>query len=1566
MDENSPDTTNSRNRVLLRVDNLPPRLSDSEMKHQLFRKFKVHGYLLCVKVVGYGEERYGIIDYMQGDDALLVMENHPVMELFGRQARIRIIPESEDREDNELKPLTSEIDDNHMMSSLTMYVGNLPPGLKQSELRAHFQRYGEVLSVDMKHKDAPAPFCFVQFRDAKSIPVAIRSIRANGFMGKRDAKVGLGRSTPSRFIWITSENRSFSHDYCVRKFPNYKTNMIDVMIDPDIKQAVITFDTMESAKAALTSAKQLKSYRERSFQVDYCSNQLFNDILNRINAANLLTENVRSLSSTGIPLRDMGMPQLTRRISDSSGVGSSSSSRVSTGVITGSDVDGRRDSLTRRNVVDHESKTEPPVQAIDHTVVERRAVMKVEEEMERVSKSEEFQVVRSSDLSIHESNTDLISKSNSPESRSNSDLINPLDQGKSAVASRKSSNQVEEGEGNLFETLTVVENGTAYKLNDEVQFKRIQGTVGARVQAQPPRDFISRINQPEEEENQNYHLVKFLDFNPKEMLKQLLQHSDIAVNAEANEKIIERVQLLDSEACKREEKLSNKYNKLLQNIEDYHMHDSPSISQTASELLEMSESTAKSFQSENTGESKTVAKESSDNCSATAMKNNNNLEADKQPLSDDHDGKGGDEDRKKVDDDDEPIYLGKNEALGSSKEQQPVVNITSDEIGNITGGGIQQNFPTNVEMNNPVATVAGGEFPSFPQVNFSNAVPPGFAYGNCPGVPISMLPSHSPMQYGLIPQGVIGASPGPSCPVDPIGNVNYAPPIVGGDGLPATGVSPIMTIQTPSSVWSPFCSLPQDMTAYFAHMNWPNFSSSLRHPWWLIPQLQRFQHILPLFYPIGSRLPEDPVLVTTTLNAYNLDGIYRYLSSKNRFEFVLMTRNLEYYAERNRRNVSPEELGSIVQLYQAYPLIWYARLHTSTQYFELAFRCVKGSTQVVYQVMSELDRKVPRKASGRMASFVIDGLKAVKSNQYHIYVDRLFQTVPENDHAIVILRVDYFLLEQQAKPRDDFYRRDVSSAEKTFSSYFPTNKFVRKYLLDNHPTEYNALNLKEEDYLVLVIGVFQEFANNGNFMFWPNRLLANSIGSWITAFAFFSDLFQVPAVQCQTTPTFSLICSTYWDLLKPCRKRTIEFSVKYLGSVAVPQSKGIDVIKEAVQKLRFNLQLNRSHGYKLQKVLIQISIYGITLVDVKTKVLVCQHALHRISFCADDKQDKRVFAYIVKRSAESSEHDCHVFLCNKVAEEITLTVGEAFDLAYRRFLENNGRDLEVKKQLIILRKRVQELEEENSNLKHQLAEQQRRSDVSAAVKTSGLSNGVVESDERSKRPSKAWESFDDSHNPVKVPPLPTSPVPPPPPSSPPPPLPARPSLLEKSAAPPEPFTADPFVVIDPLKHPLEALVKATGPLQPTKIAPTSAATVYDPEFDPRAEEQHHHHQQQQQQQQCYPLLASSSSCLSDLLGDLDLMGQSAMISSSDPATASSGAGGPLNNNNSNVERMMTSKPSAQMYDQAIRQIDLRLADLREGFSQGISFGKDDFHAVAELDSSLLNNGTTGPVGEKAA
>ena len=45
-------------------------------------------------------------------------------------------------------------------------------------------------------------------------------------------------------------------------------------------------------------------------------------------------------------------------------------------------------------------------------------------------------------------------------------------------------------------------------------------------------------------------------------------------------------------------------------------------------------------------------------------------------------------------------------------------------------------------------------------------------------------------------------------------------------------------------------------------------------------------------------------------------------------------------------------------------------------------------------------------------------------------------------------------------------------------------------------------------------------------------------------------------------------------------------------------------------------------------------------------------------------QDKRVFSFIAK-AEEGVRHDCFVFLSDKLAEQITLTVGEAFDLAYK-------------------------------------------------------------------------------------------------------------------------------------------------------------------------------------------------------------------------------------------------------------------------------------------------------------
>ncbi len=56
------------------------------------------------------------------------------------------------------------------------------------------------------------------------------------------------------------------------------------------------------------------------------------------------------------------------------------------------------------------------------------------------------------------------------------------------------------------------------------------------------------------------------------------------------------------------------------------------------------------------------------------------------------------------------------------------------------------------------------------------------------------------------------------------------------------------------------------------------------------------------------------------------------------------------------------------------------------------------------------------------------------------------------------------------------------------------------------------------------------------------------------------------------------------------------------------------------------------------------------------------------------------------------------------AEEITLTIGQAFELAYKKFLESKSKDLEKEKQSLVLQKRIEFLENENKELKKRLSE----------------------------------------------------------------------------------------------------------------------------------------------------------------------------------------------------------------------------------------------------------------------
>ncbi|XP_010990102.1 PTB domain-containing engulfment adapter protein 1 isoform X2 [Camelus dromedarius] len=209
-------------------------------------------------------------------------------------------------------------------------------------------------------------------------------------------------------------------------------------------------------------------------------------------------------------------------------------------------------------------------------------------------------------------------------------------------------------------------------------------------------------------------------------------------------------------------------------------------------------------------------------------------------------------------------------------------------------------------------------------------------------------------------------------------------------------------------------------------------------------------------------------------------------------------------------------------------------------------------------------------------------------------------------------------------------------------------------------------------------------------------------------------------------------------------KHYIPYNAKFLGSTEVEQPKGTEVVRDAVRKLKFARHIKKSEGQKIPKVELQISIYGVKILEPKTKEVQHNCQLHRISFCADDKTDKRIFTFICKDS-ESNKHLCYVFDSEKCAEEITLTIGQAFDLAYRKFLESGGKDVETRKQIAGLQKRIQDLETENMELKNKVQDLENQLRITQ-VSTSPLQHKMSDHEQHGfQRCSPSfWRNTDDS------------------------------------------------------------------------------------------------------------------------------------------------------------------------------------------------------------------------------
>merc|ERR1711962_1681894 len=94
----------------------------------------------------------------------------------------------------------------------------------------------------------------------------------------------------------------------------------------------------------------------------------------------------------------------------------------------------------------------------------------------------------------------------------------------------------------------------------------------------------------------------------------------------------------------------------------------------------------------------------------------------------------------------------------------------------------------------------------------------------------------------------------------------------------------------------------------------------------------------------------------------------------------------------------------------------------------------------------------------------------------------------------------------------------------------------------------------------------------------------------------------------------------------------IAYLVKFLGSTEVDQPKGIEVVKEGIRKLKFAQQIKKAEGTKTPKGELTVSVDGVAIQESKSKKILHQYPLHRISYCADDKAEKRFFSFIAKEA----------------------------------------------------------------------------------------------------------------------------------------------------------------------------------------------------------------------------------------------------------------------------------------------------------------------------------------------
>nr|XP_015206458.1 PREDICTED: protein numb homolog isoform X1 [Lepisosteus oculatus] len=136
------------------------------------------------------------------------------------------------------------------------------------------------------------------------------------------------------------------------------------------------------------------------------------------------------------------------------------------------------------------------------------------------------------------------------------------------------------------------------------------------------------------------------------------------------------------------------------------------------------------------------------------------------------------------------------------------------------------------------------------------------------------------------------------------------------------------------------------------------------------------------------------------------------------------------------------------------------------------------------------------------------------------------------------------------------------------------------------------------------------------------------------------------------------------------RSGKCNFAVKYLGHVEVEESRGMHICEDAVKRLKTDRKFFKGFfgkaGKKAVKAVLWVSADGLRVVDDKTKDLILDQTIEKVSFCAPDRNFDRAFSYIC-RDGTTRRWICHCFMAVKDSgERLSHAVGCAFAACLER------------------------------------------------------------------------------------------------------------------------------------------------------------------------------------------------------------------------------------------------------------------------------------------------------------